>query len=179
MLLLFSLSVVPNSLCPPGLRPTGLLCPPGIPQLRMLEWAAILPSRVVTRAACKVCVMCFPLQWWPAWTQGTCPRASPRVLSMQCRVSVSVQEGLLSSGIFRPHLHGKWPVGSLSAQVSGWVGSSGLSCRRALKERCQHNTCFAFLSIQKGIDFLFYLTASQIVLVFMISLKKSPNTTQN
>ena len=61
---------------------------------------------------------------------------------MECRLSVSVQEGLLPSGIFRPHLHGEQPVGSLSAQVSGWVGSSGLSCRRALKEHCQHNTCF-------------------------------------
>ena len=30
---------------------------------RGLEWVAMPSSRVVTRAACKLCVMCFPLQW--------------------------------------------------------------------------------------------------------------------
>ena len=62
---------------------------------------------------------------------------------------------LLGSSALTCMENGLWDR-SLPKCLGEW-GSSGLSCRRALKEHCQH-MCFVFLSIQKGIDFLFYLT---------------------
>ena len=57
---------------------------------------------------------------------------------------------LLGSSALTCMENGLWDR-SLPKCLGEW-GSSGLSCRRALKEHCQH-MCFVFLSIQKGIDF--------------------------
>ena len=130
-----------DCLWPPGLQPTGLLCPPGISQLRTLQWVAVLPSRAVTRAACKRYVTCLPPQWWPAWTQAwweTCQAPAPEpprgfwVWSVVYQYRCKRGFYLLGSSALTCMENGLWDR-SLPKCLGEW-GSSGLSCRRALKE---------------------------------------------
>lgn len=56
---------------------------------------------------------------------GKCSSPWATELSREFRVwdkcDVSLQNGVLPAGIFCPDLHGKWLVGPLLTQVSGWV----------------------------------------------------------
>lgn len=60
-----------------------------------------------------------------SWICGKCSSPWATELSRDFRVwderHVPLQEGILPAGIFRPDLYGKWLMGSLLTQVSGWV----------------------------------------------------------